>query len=162
MIKTVQKAGIEGALLLLLFSCPVMSDSLWPHELQHARPPCLSPSPEVFPSSCSLHRWCHPTTLSSDALVSFCPRSVLASGTFPMSCLRASDDQNIEASPLGSVFPVNIQDWSTLRLTGLISPLSKELPGVFSSTTLQRHKFFGVLPSLWSSFHNHTWPLGRP
>jgi len=71
--KTLQKAGIEGALLSLLFSHPVMSDSLWPHGLQHSRPPCLLPSPGVCPSSCSLHQWCHPAISSSDALFSFCP-----------------------------------------------------------------------------------------
>ena len=67
---------------LLLFSRPVTSDSLWPHGLQHARPPCPSPSPEVCPSSCSLYRWCHPATSSSDAFFSFCPQSFPASGTF--------------------------------------------------------------------------------
>ena len=107
--------------VLLAVQVPLMSDSLWPHELQHARLPCLSPSPEVFPSSCSLHRWCHPTMPSSDALVSFCPPSFLASGTFPMSHLRASDDQNIGASALASVFPVNIQGWSPLRLIDFLA-----------------------------------------
>ena len=126
--------------------CPVLSDSLWPHGLQLARPPCPSPSPGVCPSSCSLHHWCHPAISSSDALFSFCPQSFPASGIFPMSWLFAPDDQNTGAS--ASVLPVNIQGWSPLRLTGLISLLSKGLSGVFSSTTVRRHQFFGVLPSL--------------
>ena len=75
-----------------LFSVPVMSDCLWPHRLQHARPTCHSPSPGVFPSSCSLHWWCHPAISSFDTLFSFCPQSFLVSGTFPMSHLFASDD----------------------------------------------------------------------
>ena len=81
---------------------------------------------------------------------------------FLMSCLFTSDDQNSGASASASVLPVNIQGWSPLRLTGLISLPSKGLSGVFSSTTVWRHQFFGILPSLWSSSYNHTWPLGRP
>ena len=90
--------------VLLLFSCPVMSDSLRPHRLQHTRPPCPSPSARIFPSSCSLHWWCHPVISSSDNLFSFCPQSFPASGTFPMSWLFTSDDQN----PGASALPVNI------------------------------------------------------
>ena len=111
----------------MLFSCPIVSDSLQPHGLQHARPPCPSPSSGVCPSSCSLHQWCHPVISFSDALFSFCPRSFPASGTFPMRCLFTSDDQNTEASASASVLPVIIQGWSPLRLTGLISLLSKGL-----------------------------------
>ena len=139
--------------LLLLFSCLVMSYSLLPHGLQHVRPPHLSPSPRVCPSSCSLHWWCHPVISSSDALFS-CPQSFPVSGTFPMSCLFTSDDQNTGAS--ASVLPVNIQRWSPLGLTGLISLLAKGLLGVFTSTIVWRHQFFGILPSLWSSSQNHT------
>ena len=90
---------------------------------------------------------------------SFYPQSFPASGTFPLNCLFTSDDQNTGAS--ASVLPVNIQGWSPLRLTGLISLLSKGLSGVFSSTTVRRHQFFGSLPSLQSSSHNCTWPLRR-
>ena len=140
--------------------CPVMSDSLWPHGLQLTRP-CPSPSPGVCPSSCSLHRWCHPAISFSGALF-FCPQSFPASGTFPVSWLFTSDDQNTEASAWASVLPVNIQGWSPLRLTGLISLLSKGLLGVFCSTAVRRHQFFGILPSLESSSHNHMWPPGRP
>ena len=112
------------------------------------RPRCSSHLP-VFPSSCSLHQWCHPAISSSDALFSFCPQSFPALGPFPTSCLFASGDQSTGASV--SVLPVNIQGWAPLKLTGLISLLSKELSGVFSSTTVWRHQFFGVLPSLRSS-----------
>ena len=131
-----------------------------PHGLKHSRPPRPSPSPGVCPSSCSLHWWYHPTISPSDALLSLCPQSVPASGTFPMSRLFTSDNQNIGTS--ASVLTVNIQGWPSLRLTGLISLLSKGLSCVFSSTTVQRHKFFDILPTLRSSSHNCTWPLGRP
>ena len=113
-------------LLLLLFSHLVVSYSLRPHGLQHTRPSCPSSSPRVCPSLCSLHQWCHPAISSSDALF-FCPQSCPASGTFPMSRLFASDDQNTGASASASVFPVNIQGWSPLRFTGLISLWSKGL-----------------------------------
>ena len=139
---------------LLVFSHLVVSDSLWPHELQHTRPLCRSPSPGVFPSSCSLHlRYC-PAMSSSDAHFSFCPWSFLASGTFPMSCLFTSDDQNTGASSSASVLPVNVQGWSPLRLTGLISLLSKGLSGVFSRTTVWRHQGALVLffPGIYVSF----------
>ena len=134
--------------------------TLPPHGLQHARPPCHSPSFGVCISSCSLHWWCHPAISSSEALFSFCPQSFPVPGTFPMSRLFESDDQNTGAS--ASVLPVNIQGWSPLRLTGLISLLSKGLSGVFSSTTVRRHQFFGTQASLQSDSHNCTRPLGRP
>ena len=101
----------------------------------------------VCPSSCLLHQWCSPAISSSDDLF-FCPQSFPASRTFPMSHLFASDDQTCEASASASIFPVNIQGWPSLRLTGWISLQSKGLSGVFSSTTVQRHQFFGALPSL--------------
>ena len=118
---------------LLLFSCPVTFNSLWPHGQQHTRPPCPSPSPGVCPNSCSLHWWCRPTTSSSDTLFSFCRQSFPASGTFPVSCPFASDDQKYwhlsvsTSSEYSGLLP--------LRLTGLISLLFKGLSGVFSSTT---------------------------
>ena len=148
--------------MLLLFIHTVMSSSFWPPGLQHARPPCPSPSPGVCPSSCSLNPWCSPAISSSDALFSFCPQSFPASGTFPMSRLFTSDDQNTGASASASVLPMSIQCWSFLWLTGFISLLFKGCSGVFSSTTFQKPQFFGVLPSLWSNSHNCTWPLGRP
>ena len=149
-------------LLLLLLSHSVMSDSLRPHGLQHTRPLCSSPSPKVCPSSCPLHWWCHPAISASDSLFSFCRQSFPASGNFPMSQLFAPDDQNTGASASASVLPTNIHGWFPLRLTGLISLLSTGLSGVFSSTMVWRHQFFGALPSLRSSSHNHTWLLGRP
>ena len=142
--------------LLLLFSYPVVSNFLWPHRLQHARPPCPSPSPGVCPSSCSLHWWCCPAISLCDALFSFCLQSFPASGTFPMSRLFTSNDQNTGASALASVLPMSTQGWFLLRLTGMISLLSKGLSGVFSSITVSRHQFFGILPSIQSSSHNCT------
>ena len=115
----------------LLFSHPVISDSLRPHGLQHARPPHPSPSPGACPSSCSLHQWCHPAISSSEAPF-FCPQSFPASGTSPMSQLFTSDDQNTGASASASVPPTNIQGWLPSRLTGLISLTSKGLSRVFS------------------------------
>ena len=155
----VKAAALE---MLLLFSCPIISNSLWPHGLQHARLPCPSPSPEVHPSSCPLLWWCHPANSFSNALFSFCPQSFPASETFPMSQLFASDNQNTGVSALASIFPMSIQGWFPLRLTGLISLLFKGLWGIFFSTIVRRHRFFGVTPSLPSSSHNRTWPLGRP
>ena len=97
-----------------------------------------------------------------DTLFSSCPQSFPASGAFPASQLFASGDQNVGASTSASVLPMNIQGWLPLRLTGLISLLSKEVARVFSSTTIRRHQFFGPLSSLQSSSHNYTWPLERP
>ena len=148
--------------MLILFSCLVMSDSLQPHGLQHARSPCPSPSLEVCPSSCPLYRWCHPAISSSHALFFFCPQSFPASETFPMSQLFTSDDQNTGASASASVLPMSIQGWFPLRLTGLIFLLTKGLSEDLSSTTVWRHQFFRVLPSLWSRSHNLMCPLGRP
>ena len=144
-----------SSLCTLLFSHPVV-----PNSFQQA---CLSlTSPTVCPCSCSLHCWCHPAILSSDALFSFCRQSFPASGTSPMSCLFTSDDQNTGASASASVLPVKIQGLSPLRLTDLISLLSRGRSWVFSSTTIQRHEVFSALPSLWSTSHNCTWPLERP
>ena len=146
---------------LLFFSCPVVSASLRLHGLQHTRPPCPSPSPGVCPTSRSLYHWCRPASSSSLTVFSFCPCSFPASGTFPMSHLFASDDQNTGVSAPALIPPVNIQGRSPFRLTGLTSLQSKGPSRVFSNTTVQRHQFFGVLPSLQSTFHTWTWPLGR-
>ena len=131
-------------LLLLLFSHLVMSNSLQLHGLLHTSLPCPSPSPGIFPNSCSLYQWCHPTISSSDALFSFCPWSFPASGTFPQSQLFTSDDQNTGVLAWVSVSPVNIQGWSPLRLTGLIALLSKQL-----SSLLQLHS--SKASTLWYS-----------
>ena len=102
-------------LLLLLFIHPFLFDWLRFPGLQLARPPCPSPSPGIFPSSCWLHPWCHPAISSSDTLFYFCPQSFPASRTFPVSHLFASDDYNTGAS--ASILPVNIQGLTPLRLT---------------------------------------------
>ena len=135
--------------------------TLW-NDPMHARPPCPSPSPKVCPSSCPSHQWYHPAISFSDALFSICPQSFPESGTFPMSQLFALGDQNTGASASASVLPMCIQGSFPLKLTSLISLLPKEFSGVLSSTTIWRHHFFGVLPSVWSSSHKHTWWLGRP
>ena len=119
---------------MLLFSRQVVSDSSRPHGLQHARPPCPSPSPRVCPSSCPLNQWCHPTIWSSVTLFSFYLRSFPASGSFPVSQLFASGGQRTGVSASTSVLPKSIQGWFPLRLTGLISLLYKGLSRVFSST----------------------------
>ena len=130
------------------FSCSVVSDSLWPHGLQHARPPCPSPTPGVYWNSCPLSRWHHPTISSSIVPFSSCPQSFPASGSFPMSQLFASHGQSIGASASASVPPMYTQDWSPLGWTGWISLQSKGLLRVFSNTTVQKHQFFGAQLSL--------------
>ena len=130
------------------FSRSVMSDSLQPHELQHARPPCSSPTPGVYPNPCSLSRWYHPTISSSVVPFSSCPQSLPASGSFPMSQLFTSGGQRGEVSSSTSVLPMNTQDWSPLGWTGWISLQSKGLSRVFSNTTVQKHLFFGAQLSL--------------
>ena len=134
--------------LILTFSvqfiCSVMSNSLRPHGLQHARPPCPLPTPGVYPNPCPLSRWCHPTISSSIAPFSSCPQSFPASGSFQMSQLFASGGQSIGVSASTSVLPVNTQDWSPLGWTGWISLYSKGLSRVFSNTTIQKHQFFGT------------------
>ena len=126
------------------FSRLFVSDSLRPHEAQHARPPCPSPTPRVYPNSCPLSRWCHPTISSSAVPFYSCPQSFPASGSFPMSQLFISGDQSIGVSVSASVLPMNTQDWSPLGWTGWISLQSKGLLRVFSNTTVQKHQFFGA------------------
>ena len=146
-------------IVMLLFYCSVVSGSLWPHGLQHTRLHCPSLSPRACSNSCLLSQWCHPTISFSVIPFSSCLQSFPESGSFPMSQPFASGGQNIGASASASVFPMNIQDWFPLGLTGLISLLTKGLSRVFSSSTVQKHQFFGPLPSLWSSFHICTWLL---
>ena len=142
------------------FGCSVVSDSLWPHGLQHARLPYPSLFPGACLNSCPLSWWYHPTILSSITSSSLCPQSFLSSGCF--SQLFISGGQSIEVSTSKSVLPMNIQDWFPLWLTGLNSLQCKGLSRVFSNITVWRHQLFGTLPSLWSSSHNRIWPLGRP
>ena len=121
------------------FSCSVMSDSLWPHKSQHARPPCPPPTPGVHSNSRPLSRWCHPAISSSVFPFSSCPQSLLASESFPMSQLFTWGGQSTGVSALASALPMNTQDWSPLEWTGWISLQSKRLSRVFSNTTLQKH-----------------------
>ena len=130
------------------FSCSVVSDSLWPHWLQHARLPCPSPTPGACSNSCPLSWWCHPTISSSVIPFSSSLQSFPTSGSFPRSQFFASGGQSIGASALASVLPVNIQGGFPLGLTDLISLQSKGLSRVFSNTTVQKHQFFGTQLSL--------------
>ena len=141
--------------LLLLFSGSVVSDSLWPHGLQHSRLPSPSLSPRVCSNSGPLSQWCHPTTSSS--VVPFSSRLQSFPASFPISRLFTSGGQSIGASASASVLPMNIQDWFPSGLTGLISLLSEGLSRVFSSTTVHKHQFFNAQPFLWSNSHLHTW-----
>ena len=131
-------------LFTVQFSCLVVSDSLRHHELQHARPPCQSPTPGVHSNSCPLSRWCHPAISSSVIPFSSSPQSFLASGSFQLSQLFASGSQSIGVSASTSVLPMNTQDWSPLGCTGWISLQSKGLSRIFSNSTVQKHQFFGA------------------
>ena len=130
------------------FSHSVVSDSLQPHEPQHVRPPCPSPTPRVYPNPCPSSQWCHPTISSSVVPFSSCPQSFPASRSFQMSPFFASGGQSIGISASASVLPMNTQDWSPLGWTGWISLQSKGLSRVFSNTTVQKHQFFGAQFSL--------------
>ena len=143
------------------FSCSVMSNSLWPHWLQHTRPSCSSPTPGVYSNSCPLSRWYQPTISSSVLPFSSRVQSFPASGSFQMSQLFTSGGQSIGVSASTSILPMNIQDWFPLGLTGWIFLQSKGLSRVFSNTTVQRHQFFHAQLSLWSNSHIHTWLLGK-
>ena len=132
-----------------------MSNSLWPHESQHTRPPCPSPTPGVYSNSCPLSRWCHPA-ISSSVVPFSCHQSLPASGSFPMSQLFAWGGQNIAVSALASVLPMNTQDWSPLGWTDWISLQSKGLSRVFSNTTVQSINYL-ALSFLHSPTHIRTW-----
>ena len=145
------------------FSCLVMSDSLGPHELQHARPPCPSPTPGVDSNSCPLSWWCHPAISSSIIpFSSSCLQSFPASESFPVSQFFTCCGQSIGVWASASVLPMNIQDWFPLGWTGWISLLSKGLSSVFSNITVQKHQFFGTQLSSQSNSHIHTWPQEKP
>ena len=137
------------------FSCSVMSDSLQLHELQHARPPCPSPTPGVHSNSCPLSRWYHPAISSSVVPFSSCPQSRPASGSFPMSQLFTWGGQSTGVSALASFLPKKSQGWSPSVWTGWISLQSKGLSRVFSNTTVQKHQFFGAQPFSQSNSHIH-------
>jgi len=147
---------------LLQFSCSVVSDSLQPHESQHARPPCPSPTTGVHSNSPPSSQWCHPAISSSVIPFSSCPQSLPASQSFPVSQLFAWGGQSIGVSALASFLPKNTQDWSPLEWTDWISLQSKGLSRVFFNTTVQKHQFFGTQLSSQSNSHIHTWPLEKP
>ena len=144
------------------FSHSVMSDSLWPHELQHARPPYPSQTPRVYSDSSPSSQWCHPAISSSVIPFSSCPQSLPTSGSFPMSQLFACGGQSTGVSALAPFLPKKSQDWFPLEWTGWISWQSKGLSRVFSNTTVQKHQFFGAQPSSRSNSHIHTWLLEKP
>ena len=144
------------------FSCSVVSNSLRPHETQHTRPPCPSPTPGVHLNSCPSSQWCHPAIFSSVVPFSSCPQSLPASGSFQMSQLFAWGGQSIGVSASAPVLPMNTQGWSPSEWTGWISLQSKGLSRVFSNTTVQKHQFFGAQPSSQSNSQIHTWPLEKP
>ena len=145
-----------------LFSCLVMSDSLWPQGPQHSRLPYSSISPRVCSDLCPLCWWCHPTILSSVSPFSSCPQSFPALGAFPMSFTFHIREPKYWSLASASVLPVNIQGWFPLGLMGLSSLLSKRLSRDFSSVKIQKHQFFNPQPSLWSDSHIHTWLLEKP
>ena len=122
-----------------------MSDSFWPHEPQHTRPPCPSPAPRVYSNSCPSSQWCHPA-ISSSAVPFSCPQSLPASGSFPVRQVFAWRGQSIRVSASASVLPMNTQDWSPLGWTGWISLQSKGLSRVFSNTTVHKTKIMASGP----------------
>ena len=140
------------------FSHSVVSDSLRPHDLQHARPRCPSPTPGVHSDSRPSSQWCHPAISSSLIPFSSCPQSLPASESFPMSQLFAWSGQSTRVSALTSFLPKKSQGWSPSEWTGWISLQSKGLSRVFSNTTVQKHQFFGVQlshSSILASIHDH-------
>ena len=144
------------------FSRSVVSDSLWPHESQHARPPRPSPTPGVHSDSCPSSQWCHPAISSSGVPFPSCPQSLPASESFPMSQLFAWGGQSTRVSALASFLPKKSQGWSPSEWTGWNSLHSKGLSRVFSNTTVQKHQFFGAQLSSQSNSDIHTWPLEKP
>ena len=143
-------------------SCSVESNSLRPHESQHARPPCPSPTPGVHSDSRPSSQWCHPAISSSGIPFSSCLQSLPASESFPMSQLFAWGGQSTGVSALASVLPKKSQGSSPSEWTGWIYLQSKGLSRVFYNTTVQKHQFFGAQPSSQSNSHIHTWPLEKP
>ena len=141
------------------FSGSVVSDSLWPHGPQQARPPCPSPTPRACSNLHPSSQWCHQTTTSSIIPFFSCLQSFLASGCFQMDQFFTSGGQSIGVSASASVLPMNIQDWFPLGWTRLISLLSKGLSRVFSNTTVRKHQFIGTQLSLWPNCHIYTWLL---
>ena len=150
---------VEGS---VQFSCSVMSNSLQPHESQHARPPCPSPTPGIHSNSCLSSWWCHPAISSSVISFSSCAQFLPATESFPISQLFAWGGQSTGVSALASVLQMNTHGWSPLEWSGWISLQSKGLSRVFSNTTVQKHQFFSAQLSSQSNSRIHTWPLERP
>ena len=146
-----------GSISSVQLSLSVVSNSLWPHESQHARPPCPSPTPEVRSNSCPSSWWCHPAISFSVIPFSSCPKSLPASGFFPMSQLSTWGGQSIGVSALASFLPMDTQDWSPLEWPGWISLQSGGLSRVFSNTTVQKHQFFGAQLYSQSNSRIRTW-----
>ena len=144
------------------FSSVQLLSHVWFFELQHARPPCPSPTPGVYPNSCPLSQWCHPAISSSIVPFSSCSQSLPASESFSMSQLFTWGGQSIGVSALASVLSKKSQGWSPSEWTGWISLQSKGLSRVFSNTTVQKHQFFGSQLSSQSNSHIHTWPQEKP
>ena len=140
------------------FSPSVVSDSLRPHESQHTRPPCPSPTTGVHTESRPSSPWCHPAISSLLVPFSSCPQSLPASQSFLMSQLFEWGSQSTGASALASFLPKKSQGWSPSEWTGWISLQSKGLSRVFSKTTVQKRQFFSAQPSSQSNTHIHTWP----
>ena len=144
------------------FSLSVVSNSLRPHESQHARPPCPSPSPGVHSNSRPLSPWCHLAISSSVFPFSSCPQFFPASESFPVSQLFSWGGQSTGVLASASFLPKNTQSWSPLEWTSWISLQSKRLSRVFSNTAVQKHQFFGAQHSSQSNFCIHTWLLEKP
>ena len=144
------------------FSHSVVSDSLRPHESQHARPPCPSPTPGVHSNSWPSSQSCHPAISSCVVPFSYCHHTCPESEYFPRSQLFAWGGQSTGVSASASVLPKTTQGWSPSEWTSWISLQSKELSRVFSNTTVQKHQFFRSQLSSQSNSHIHTWPQEKP
>ena len=156
------QSGFKYQFRSIQFSRSVVSDPLRPHESQHARPPCPSPTPGVRSNSYPSSQWYHPAISSSAIPFSSCPQSLPASESFPMSQLFTWGGQSTGVSALASFLPKNTQGWSPLVWTDWISLQSKGLSRVFSNTTVQKHQFFSAQLSSQSKSYIHTWPLEKP
>ena len=142
------------------FSCSVMSYSLWPHELQHDKPPCPSPTPGVYSNSCPLSQWCHPT-ISSSVIPFSCSQSFPASGSFPMSQLFTSGGQSIGVSSSTSALPMNIQDWFPLGWTGCIYHITgAQWKGLFAISENILGFIVSFLLLFFFLFVSSSWPFG--
>ena len=160
-LKYASQEYIYFNLLSVQFSRSVMSDSLRPHESQHARPPRPSPTPGVHSDSCPSSQWCH-QAISSSVVPFSCPQSLPASESFPMSQLFTWGGQSTGVSALAPFLPKKSQGWSPSEWTGWNSLQSKGLSRVFSNTTVQKHQFFGTQPTSQFNSHIHTWPQEKP